>query len=339
MSGMMKAVQSVVPGGTELLELREVPVPEPKAGEVRIRVCAVGVNYPDVLIISDRYQFKPDRPFSPGAEFAGLVDATGPGVTALERGTRIMAMTGWGGMAEYVIVPAGKCFPIPDAMPMDEAAAFLMVYGTSWHALRDRAELVAGERLLVLGAGGGVGLAAVELGKALGATVVAAASSQEKLEPALERGADIGIVYPGGPLDREAQRVFTAQIRAAFDGAGPDVIYDPVGGTYAEPALRSIMRGGRYLVVGFPAGIPAVPFNLPLLKECDIRGVFWGSHIENEPVAHARAVSELLDLYGQGRIRPRIHGRYPLEAAPEAIDQLSTRSVSGKVVVTIVGSP
>lgn len=335
MTKMMRALQSPVPGGPELLELREVPRPEPGPGEVRLRVAAVGVNYPDLLIISDRYQYKPKRPFSPGAEVAGMVDAVGPDAGPLARGDRVLAMLGWGGMAEHVVVEAAKCFRIPDTMPMEEAAAFLMTYGTSWHALKDRAALKADETLLVLGAGGGVGLAAVELGRALGARVIAAASSEKKLAAPRRLGAADSLVYPRGDLGRAAQKAFSAQIREACGGAGPDVIYDPVGGTYAEPALRAIARGGRYLVVGFPAGIPAIPLNLPLLKECDLRGVFWGSHIEHDPAAHARAVAELLDLYGQGRIRPVLHTCLPLERAAEAIALLATREVVGKVVVKL----
>ena len=331
----MRAIQSLVAGGTEALELREVPVPQPAPGEVRLRVKAVGVNYPDLLIISDRYQYKPVRPFSPGAEVSGVVDALGADVTGLDVGQRVMAMLGWGGMAEYITVAASKCFVLPDAMPMDEAAAFLMTYGTSYHALRDRASLVAGETLLVLGAGGGVGLAAVELGRALGAQVVAAASSEAKLATAKALGAHQGVIYPAGPLDRDAQRAFTAVLKAACGGTGPDVIYDPVGGSYAEPALRSIARHGRYLIVGFPAGIPSIPLNLPLLKECDLRGVFWGAHIEHDPEAHAKAVGELLGLYTRGLIRPVIHARLPLDQAAAAIDLLSTREVVGKVVVTL----
>lgn len=334
MTQKMRAIQSVVPGGTETLELRDVAIPEPGAGEVRLRVRAVGINFPDLLIISDRYQYKPERPFSPGAEVAGVVEALGPGVTGLRPGQRVMAMLGWGGLAEQVVTRAQDCFVIPDAMPMDEAAAFMMTYGTSYHALTDRAGLKPGETLLVLGAGGGVGLAAVELGRALGAQVVAAASSQAKLGTAKALGAHHGLVYPRGPLDRDAQRAFANAIKAAC-GGGPDIIYDPVGGSYSEPALRSIARHGRYLIVGFPAGIPSIPMNLPLLKECDLRGVFWGSHIENEPEAHARAVAELLGLYVKGLIRPVIHRRFPLEQAAAAIDQLSTRDVVGKVVVTV----
>lgn len=335
MTAQMQAIQSVSPGGPESLELRTVPLPDPAAGEVRLRIKAVGVNYPDLLIISDRYQYKPERPFSPGAEVSGIVDAVGDGVTALKPGDRVMAMLGWGGMSEFLCVEAEKCFVIPDAMPFDEAAAFLLTYGTSYHALRDRAALAEGETLLILGASGGVGVAAVELGKALGATVVAAASSDAKLDAARALGADTGLVYRAGALDRDAQRALSAHIKDACGGNGPDVIFDPVGGTYAEPALRTIARHGRYLVVGFPAGIPSIPLNLPLLKECDIRGVFWGSHIEHDPAAHARAVGELLALYSSGAIRPVIHRRFALSDAAQAIDMLSTRTVVGKIVIVL----
>lgn len=335
MKRTMLAIQSVAPGGPETLELNSVPVPEPGPGEVRVSVAAAGVNYPDLLIIDDRYQFRPERPFSPGAEIAGTVEAVGEGVDRPVVGTRIMAMLGWGGMAEKVILSAADCFSLPDEMGFEDAAAFLMTYGTSWHALRDRAGLRAGERLLVLGAGGGVGSAAVELGLALGAKVIAAASSSAKLELSRGMGDVAGVVYPPGPLDRDAQRSLTAGIRDACEGAGPDVVYDPVGGSYAEPALRSIVRGGRYLVVGFPAGIPAIPLNLPLLKECDLRGVFWGSHIANAPEQHRAAVAELIELYRAGKIRPRIHATRPLREAGEAIALLSSRSTTGKIVVTV----
>ncbi len=334
MTATMRALHSLATGGPETLELRQVPVPDPGPGQLRLRVQAVGVNYPDVLIIQDRYQFKPERPFAPGAEVAGVVDALGPGVDGPAPGTRVLAMLGWGGMADYVVLKAADCFAIPDAMPIDEAAGFLLTYGTSWHALRDRAALKAGETLLVMGAAGGVGLAAVELGRAMGARVIAAVSSPEKLAVAMAAGADAGLIYPHAPLDRAAQRAFSDRVKAEAGGA-VDVIYDPVGGDYAEPALRAIARGGRYLIVGFPAGIPAVPFNLPLLKECDLRGVFWGSHIEHDPAAHRAAVAELLDLYAQGKIRPRIHSHHPLDRGGAAIALLAGRAVTGKVVVMV----
>lgn len=334
MTAMMRALQSVTVGGPETLELRQVAVPDPGPGQVRLRVQAVGINYPDVLIIEDRYQFKPARPFSPGAEVAGVVDAVGPGVSNLAPGARVIAMLGWGGLAEQVIAPAEACFILPDGIAMDQGAALLMTYGTSFHALRDRGQIRPGETLLVLGAGGGVGLAAVELGLALGARVIAAASSGVKLAPAQALGAT-PLVYPAEALDRAGQRAFSDAIKAANGGKGVDVILDPVGGSYAEPALRAIARGGRYLVVGFPAGIPALPLNLPLLKECDIRGVFWGAHIDHEPAAHRAAIAELLALCAKGRIRPLIHRHHPLADAAAAIRSLTTRGVTGKVIVTI----
>lgn len=333
MTDMMRAVQSVAVGGPQTLEIRSMPVPEPGPGELRLRVQAVGINYPDLLIIEDRYQYRPERPFSPGAEVAGVVEALGPGVDGPAPGARVIAMLGWGGLAERVLAPAAGCFVLPEAVAMETGAAILMTYGTSFHALRDRAGIRPGESLLVLGAGGGVGLAAVELGLALGAKVTAAASSEAKLEPARAMGVAHTVVYPAEALDRAGQKGFSDALKAA---GGPfDVILDPVGGTYAEPALRAIARGGRYLVVGFPAGLPLIPLNLPLLKECDIRGVFWGSHIDHDPAAHRAAVGELLDLCAMARIRPLIHRSYPLEAAGEAIATLSTRGVVGKVVVTV----
>lgn len=333
MTQTMRAVLSVTCGGPDSLEIRTLPVPQPGPGQLRVRVAAVGINYPDMLIIEDRYQFRPERPFSPGAEVAGVVEAVGDDVT-IPVGARVIGMQIFGGLAEQVVMPASACFQIPDTMPFDAGAGLLMTYGTAWHALRDRAALKAGESLLVLGAGGGVGLAAVELGLAFGARVIAAASSAAKLEPACALGAAM-LAYAPGPLDRTAQRALSAAIRKAAGGQGVDVICDPVGGDYAEPALRSIARGGRYLVVGFPAGIPAIPLNLPLLKECDIRGVFWGAHIEHHPAAHRAAIGELLDLCAAGRIRPRIHQRFAFEQAADAIRALSSRQIIGKVVVVI----
>lgn len=329
----MKAIVSEAIGGPDTLVVVDRPVPQPGPGEVRVRVEAVGVNFPDLLIIEDKYQFRPQRPFSPGAEISGVVDALGEGVEGIETGTRVLAMLGWGGMAQMVIVPAQKLITIPDAMPFDEAAAFVMTYGTSYHALKDRARLRSGESLLVLGAAGGVGLAAVELGKAMGATVYAAVSSQEKLDIAIKAGADAGLVYPRNPLDAAAQKSLAAEIKTLCGKSGPNVIYDPVGGDYAQPALRSIAPGGRYLVVGFPAGIPSMPLNLPLLKRADILGVFWGAEIDDDPQGHRRSVAELLDFYGQSKIRPHIHATYPMEQAGEALKALAGRSTAGKIVV------
>src|SRR5690606_1314684 len=283
----LRALLSTRPGGPETLELTELPDPAPGAGEVVVRVRAVGVNYPDVLIIEDRYQFRPERPFAPGGEVAGQVEAVGAGVSNLKPGDRVLAMPGWGGMVERLAVAADRCLKIPDAMPFEEAAAFVMTYGTSYYALKDRAGLKAGEALLVLGAAGGVGAAAVELGKAMGARVIAAASSEDKIAFARQLGADDGLVYPRGELDKAASKALAGAFKTACAPDGADVVYDAVGGGYAEPALRAMNWNGRYLVVGFPAGIPSIPLNLTLLKSVQIVGVFWGAHVAREPARHA----------------------------------------------------
>ncbi len=331
----MKAIISRARGGPETLELEDAPEPVPSAGQVLLAVHAVGVNYPDVLIIEDRYQTKPERPFSPGAEVSGVVEALGAGVAGLRVGDRVLAMLGYGGMAEKIAVDAARCIVLPEAMPFDEAAAFVMTYGTSYHALVDRAGLRPGETLLVMGAAGGVGLAAVELGVALGARVVAAASSQDKLDVAQASGATAGLVYPHGPIDRDGQRALSAAFKQACAPDGADVIYDPVGGDYAEPALRSIAWKGRYLVVGFPSGIPKLPLNLLLLKGCDVLGVFWGSAVERDPARHRESVGALFALYAEGRICPKISQRFPLAQAGEAIAALGSRQTTGKVVVMV----
>ena len=331
----MAAVVSAEVGGPDSLVLIQRPIPDPGPGAVRIRIHAVGINYPDLLIIEDRYQYRPERPFSPGAEVSGTIDALGEGVAGLQVGQRVMAMLGWGGLAEFVCVDASRCSPMPDAMPFDEGAAFLLTYGTSYHALRDRAGLAPGEVLLVLGAAGGVGLAAVELGKALGARVVAAVSSEAKMAAARKAGADETVLYARGALGRDEQKHLTGQFKAACGDSGADVIYDPVGGDYAEAALRAIAWLGRYLVVGFPAGIPKLPLNLALLKNCDVRGVFWGAAIERDPRRHHEAVGELVSLYTTGRIKPVIHSRFALRDAAQALQMLASREVAGKVVVTV----
>lgn len=329
----MRALLSTRPGGPETLELTELPDPAPGAGEVVVRVRAVGVNYPDVLIIEDRYQFRPERPFAPGGEIAGEVEAIGAGVSNLEPGDRVLAMPGWGGMVERLAVAADRCLKIPDAMPFEEAAAFVMTYGTSYYALKDRAGLKAGETLLVLGAAGGVGAAAVELGKAMGARVIAAASSEDKIAFARQLGADDGLVYPRGELDKAASKALAGAFKTACGPDGADVVYDAVGGGYAEPALRAMNWNGRYLVVGFPAGIPSIPLNLTLLKSVQIVGVFWGAHVAREPARHAANMAELFKLYAEGRIRPRVTRTWPLERAGEAIAALAGRQASGKLVV------
>ncbi|HRJ01870.1 MAG TPA: NADPH:quinone oxidoreductase family protein [Hyphomonas sp.] len=329
----MKAVLSKTVGGPEALVIEDVAVPVPGKNQVLIQVKACGVNYPDVLIIQDMYQFKPPRPFSPGGEVSGIVSAVGEGVSHVKAGDRVLASTGNGGMAEYCLAAAHGVMPIPDGMPFEEAAAFLMTYGTSYYALKDRADPKPGEKLLVLGAAGGVGIAAVELGKAMGLEVIAAASSQEKVDFCLGKGADKGLVYPR-ELDRDAQKKFAEDIKAV-SGGGVDIVYDGVGGNYAEPAVRAMNWEGRFLVIGFPAGIPKLPLNLTLLKSCDVRGVFWGAAVARDPKAHAQNCKELFDLYKAGKIRPHVSNSYPLDKAPDAIRELQDRKAQGKVVVTV----
>src|SRR3984957_1077810 len=331
----MKALLSRSPGGPETLVLEDIPEPTPGPGEVRVAVRACGVNYPDLLIIQDLYQFKPPRPFSPGAELSGVVDAVGEGVANVRIGDRVLVSPVRNGMAEKAVGLAGNCWKIPDAMPFDAAAALLMTYGTSQHALKDRAQLRAGETLLVLGAAGGVGIAAVELGKAVGARVVAAASSAEKLALAREHGADEAVQYPLGALDKSAARALTDRFKAVCGTDGAQVIYDAVGGDYTEAALRAIGYQGRHLVVGFPAGIAKLPLNLPLLKSCQIIGVFWGDFTARNPALHAANVAALMDLYREGRIKPAVTERYPLARGGEAIAALGARRARGKVVVMI----
>jgi NADPH2:quinone reductase len=331
----MKAVLSKVVGGPETLVVEDLPDPVAKEGEVVIRVHACGVNYPDVLIIEDKYQFKPARPFAPGGEVSGVIESVGAGVTNLKPGDRVIGSTGWGGMAEKIALAAGRCIPIPDAMPFDVAAAFIMTYGTSHYALKQRASLKAGETVLVLGAAGGVGLAAVELAKAAGAKVVAAASSQEKVDLAIAHGADSGVVYPMGPFDKDGQKALADLFKQACGPNGADVIYDAVGGDYAEASLRAIGWEGRFLVIGFPAGIPKIPLNLTLLKSCQIVGVFWGAYTARFPKENQENIKELMDLYVSGKIKPHVSASFPMDKAGDAIRQLSTRKAQGKVVVTL----
>jgi len=331
----MKALLSKAVGGPDTLVLDELPSPEAKPGHAVISVKACGVNYPDVLIIEDKYQFKPARPFAPGGEVSGVVKALGEGVSHLKVGQRVLGNTGWGGMAEEMVLEASRLIPIPDAMPFDTAAAFIMTYGTSYYGLKDRGHLKPGETLLVLGAAGGVGLAAVELGKAMGARVIAAASSQEKVDLCLKHGADAGVVYPQGPFDKDSAKALASQFKEACGEHGADVIYDGVGGDYAEAALRSMAWEGRFLVIGFPAGIPRIPLNLALLKGCDIVGVFWGAAVTKDPKGHQQNVKELFELYTAGKIKPYVSEHFPLAQAGEAIKHLASRKAMGKVVVTM----
>ena len=331
----MKALLSKVVGGPDALVLEDVPSPVAKPGQAVIQVKACGVNFPDVLIIEDKYQFKPPRPFSPGGEVAGIVTSVGEGVTNIKVGDRVMGNGGSGGMAEELVIDAARLQLIPGDMPFDEASAFIMTYGTSSYALKERAHLKPGESLLVLGAAGGVGISAVELGAAMGANVIAAASTQEKVDFALARGASSGVVYPQGPFDKDGKKQLAGVFKEAVGANGVDVIYDGVGGDYAEASLRSMAWEGRFLVIGFPAGIPSLPLNLTLLKSCDVRGVFYGAAVARDPAMNNGLIQELFDLYAAGKIRPAISERFPLAKAADAIKHLADRKALGKVVVTM----
>ena len=331
----MKALRSHAPGGPDTLIIDEVPEPVPGPGELVVRVHAAAINYPDVLIIEDKYQMRPPRPFAPGGEIAGEVSAVGEGVEGWAIGDRLIAVPGYGGLAQSVAISAKAAFRLPANRSFVDGAALLLTYATSIHALYDRGRLRAGETVLILGAAGGVGLAAIELAKAKGARVIAAVSSVEKAEAATRAGADATMVYPRGPFDRDGQRALAEAFKAAVGKNGADVIYDPVGGDYAEPALRSIGWEGRYLVVGFPAGIPKLPLNLMLLKSCDVCGVFWGAFAARDPAANAAHVATLFRLWDEGKIAPVVSATYPLECGGEAIADLAARNVIGKLVVTL----
>lgn len=331
----MKAVLCKAYGPPDSLVIEDVPSPKPGEGQALISVKAAGVNFPDVLIIQNKYQFKPPLPFSPGGEVAGIVKEIGPGVTNVKVGDRVIGSTGWGGYAEEVLAPAARCIPFPQNIDFVQASAFVMTYGTSHHALKDRAHIKPGETLLVLGAAGGVGLAAVEIGKVMGARVVAAASSQDKVDLCLKHGADAGIVYPEGPLDRDAQKKLSEDFKKLAGGDGFNVIYDGVGGSYAEPALRAIGWEGRYLVVGFPAGIPNPPLNLTLLKGCQIVGVFWGAFTAREPKRNQENLAELMGWVRDGKLKPYVSKTYPMAQAAQALKDMEARKVKGKVVITM----
>ncbi len=324
----MKALVCVEHGPPEKLVLQDLPEPEPVAGQVRIRVHAAGVNFPDTLIIRNLYQFKPPLPFSPGGEAAGVVDAVGEGVTHVRPGDRVIAMTGHGAFAEMLVAPATAVIPMVADMPFEIAAGFAMTYGTSHHALKQRARLQPGETLLVLGAAGGVGLAAVELGRLMGARVIAAASTEEKLALARAHGAEATINYSEEDLKE--------RVKALTGGHGANVIYDPVGDRLAEPAFRAIAWDGRYLVIGFAGGeIPRIPLNLPLIKGAAIVGVFWGAFTLREPALHAENMRELLGWYAEGRLKPHVSATLPLARGAEAIAMLMERKARGKVVITM----
>jgi len=324
----MKALLCKQFGPPESLVLEEVPSPSPGAGEVVVSIKAASVNFPDVLIIQNKYQFKPPLPFSPGSELAGVVKEVGPGVTHVRPGDKVIAFTTYGAFAEEVKTEAVRLLPMPEGMSYEQAASFILTYGTTDHALRDRGQLKPGETLLVLGAAGGVGVAAIEIGKALGARVIACASSEEKLAVCREHGADETINYAAEDL-RERIKALTA-------GHGVDVVYDAVGGPYAEPAFRSIAWRGRHLVIGFAAGeIPKLPLNLALLKGAAVVGVFWGDFTRREPQAFAESARQLARWFGEGRLRPHVSATFPLARAAEAMNLLASRKAKGKVVVTI----
>jgi len=328
----MKALLSTRPGPPEQLEFADAPEPTAGEGEVVIAVKAAGVNFPDALIIEDKYQFKPERPFAPGGEIAGIVDSVGPGVTHLKSGQRVLASVGWGGFSEKVKAQAGRVMPIPDTMPFDEASAFILTYGTSYYGLKDRGVLKAGETVLVLGAAGGVGVAAIELAKAMGARVVAAVSTEEKAAFAKKAGADESVIYPASGMSKQESKDLAEAFKKAC-GGGADVVYDAVGGDYCEPALRAMNWNGRYLVIGFPAGIPTPPLNLTLLKSSSIVGVFWGASVAREPDLHKGNVRDLFKMHGEGKVKPRISARYPLREGGKAIRALMDRTAQGKLVV------
>jgi len=331
----MKAMMSHEPGGAETLRLTETPTPEPAPGQLRIAVKAAGVNFPDTLIIRDLYQFKPPRPFAPGGEVAGVVEAVGDNVEGFKPGDRVLSGGINGGFATHFIADAARTNKIPDAMPFDEAAGFMLTYGTSHYALKDRAKIQVGESLFILGAAGGVGAAAIELGKAFGAKVVAGVSSEDKAAFCKDLGADETLVYPKGELDRDAQKALSGEIKKLCGGEGANVVYDAVGGAYAEPAVRALAWEGRFLVVGFPAGIPKIPLNLTLLKSCQIVGVFWGAFTMRNPAQNAEYVAELFRFYEEGKIRPRITASFPLEDAAKALALLEDRKATGKVVLFV----
>lgn len=322
----MKAWLCENPIGPEALILKDMPTPEPQAGQIRVAIKAASLNFPDLLIIQNKYQMKPPLPFVPGTEFAGIVEAVGEGVKGFKPGDPVAAFSGTGGFATHACVPAALAMPLPTGFGFEDAAAFICTYATSYHALMDRAALQAGETVLILGAAGGVGTAAIQIAKAAGARVIAAASSDEKCARCLSLGADATINYSQGNLRDE--------IKARTEGRGPDVIYDPVGGDLLEPAFRSIAWRGRYLVVGFAQGqIPSLPINLALLKGAALIGVFWGEFAKREPKANAEMMGRLAHWYASGKIKPVLDCVLPLDQLPHAFARMASRQVVGKIVL------
>lgn len=331
----MKALLSREAGGPESLALGELADPVPGAGEVLVSVRTAGINFLDTLIIRDQYQVRPTRPFAPGAEVAGVIETVGARAGHWKPGDRVIAQVSHGGLAEKVAIDSARVFALPDAVSFATGAGLLVTYGTAIYALTDRARAVTGECLLVLGAGGGAGLAAVELGRAMGLRVIGAVSSPEKAEAVRAAGASDVVIYPKGPFDKAQSRALGEQVKAAVGPGGADIVYDCVGGDYAEPALRSLGWGGRYLPIGFAAGIPVLPMNLPLLKSLDICGVFYGAFAERDPARNAQLIADLLDLVARGRVAAQPPRCWPLERGGEAIAALADRQAVGKVVVKI----
>ncbi|MCO5794470.1 MAG: NADPH:quinone oxidoreductase family protein [Blastomonas sp.] len=331
----MKALLSTAVGGPETLQMTEIDAPVAGPGELLVVVKACSINFPDALIIKDMYQLKPQRPFAPGSEIAGVVEAVGEGVTGWSVGDRVIAGTGFGGLVEKKVVAAAGAYKLPEQFSFEQGASLLMTYGTSIHALKDRGHIKPGDTLLVLGAAGGVGLAAVELGKAYGARVVAGVSSEAKAQAARESGADEVVVYGRQPFDKDQSKALANAFKDAVGPNGADIVYDAVGGDYSEPAVRAMAWEGRFLVVGFPAGIAKLPLNLTLLKSCDVCGVFWGAFAAREPKRNAANIAELFDLWAAGKISPRISETFSFETAHEAIARLENREAIGKLVVTM----
>ena len=323
----MKAWLCENPTGVDALQWKELPTPAPAAGEILVAIKAASLNFPDLLIIQNKYQMKPPLPFVPGTEFAGVVEAVGEGVKGFKPGDAVAAFAGTGGFSTHACIPANVALPLPAGFAFEDAAAFICTYATGHHALIDRAALQAGETVLILGAAGGVGTAAIQIAKAAGARVIAAASSDEKCARCLEIGADAAINYSNGKLRDE--------LKALTGGKGPDVIYDPVGGDLAEPAFRSIAWRGRYLVIGFAQGqIPALPLNLLLLKGASLVGVFWGDFAKREPRRNAEMLGQLAHWYLEGKIRPVLDARLPMAQLPQAFERMASRQVVGKVVLS-----
>ena len=332
----MKALQCVELGGPDKLKINELDSPSATPGHVVIDVKSGSINFPDVLMIQGLYQFQPPLPFTPGGESAGIISEVGEEVTKFKVGDKVFAMTGTGAFAEKILAHEASCTLIPDSMDYDSAAALSMTYGTSLYALKQRANIQPGETLLVLGASGGVGIAAIELGKAMGAKVIAAASTQDKVDMCMAHGADEGFIYPSGNLDRDQQKELSNKIKELTGGVGANVVYDPVGDSYSEPCLRATAWEGRYLVIGFAAGeIPKIPLNITLLKGCQIVGVFWGAWVGMYPDENNKNFAELFKLHAEGKINPEVSQKYSLEDSADAFLHLANRKAKGKVIINM----